>query len=84
MARNGAAVDHRAAVTWSLLRWGVLAGPFYLAVSLIQAGRTRVLRWHGVASGSPWHLVRCARGVGMARRHVAPSEPTAPDVIRNA
>ena len=37
MASNETAVDHRAAITWSLLRWGVLAGPFYLMVGLIQA-----------------------------------------------
>lgn len=37
MAANEPAVDRRAAVTRSLLRWGVLAGPFYLAVGLMQA-----------------------------------------------
>src|SRR5262245_9367887 len=27
-----------ASSAWSLLRWGVVAGPFYLAIGLIQAG----------------------------------------------
>lgn len=37
MASNEAAVDRGSVDTWSLLRWGVLAGPFYLTVGLIQA-----------------------------------------------
>lgn len=37
MASNEAAVDRGAAVTRFLLRWGLLAGPFYLVVGLIQA-----------------------------------------------
>ena len=37
MASSAAAVDHRAAVTRSLLACGVLAGPFYLTVGLMQA-----------------------------------------------
>jgi Protein of unknown function (DUF998) len=37
MESNQSEVARGASVTRSLLRWGVLAGPFYLAVSLIQA-----------------------------------------------
>jgi hypothetical protein len=37
MAANEPAVDDRGAVTWFLLRWGVLAGPFYLTLGLTQA-----------------------------------------------
>lgn len=37
MAANEPAAGRSAAVTRSLLRWGVLAGPFYLAVGLMQA-----------------------------------------------
>ena len=34
---NGSRFDRGAAVTRSLLGYGVLAGPFYLAVGLMQA-----------------------------------------------
>lgn len=37
MASNEAIVGREAAVSWSLLRWGVVAGPFYLGVGLLQA-----------------------------------------------
>jgi hypothetical protein len=37
MVSNASAVDGREAATRSLLRCGVLAGPFYLAVGLLQA-----------------------------------------------
>lgn len=37
MDSNQSEVGHGAAATRSLLRWGVLAGPFYLVVGLLQA-----------------------------------------------
>ena len=37
MTLEGSGIGRGAAVTRSLLRWGVVAGPFYLAVGLIQA-----------------------------------------------
>jgi len=37
MASHAAAAARRAAGAWPLLRWGVVAGPFYLAVGVGQA-----------------------------------------------
>ena len=50
-------------------------------LSLLQRScrRAGLLRGHGVPNGNPGNLVRSARGVGMARRHVAPSAPLGGD-----
>ena len=37
MTSNDGVVGRETASTWSLLRWGVVAGPFYLTLGLAQA-----------------------------------------------